>query len=68
MRGWKSRPITSVSYTHLTFKRIQRGLGGVTLMPLNTAEFTPTFFTNAEIAALPVRILGICVELRRKKK
>lgn len=60
--------VVMVNGDDATFKRIQRGLGGVTLMPLNTAEFTPTFFTNAEIAALPVRILGICVELRRKKK
>ena len=50
-----------------TFKRIQCSLGGVTLVPLNTAEFTPAFYTNAEIESLPVRILGVCVELRRKR-
>ena len=60
--------VVMVNGDDATFKRIQRSLGGVTLVPLNTAEFTPAFYTNAEIESLPVRILGICVELRRKKK
>lgn len=60
--------VVMVNGDDATFKRIQRSLGGVTLVPLNTAEFTPAFYTNAEIESLPVRILGVCVELRRKKK
>lgn len=60
--------VVMVNGDDATFKRIQRSLGGVTLVPLNAAEFTPAFYTNAEIESLPVRILGICVELRRKKK
>lgn len=60
--------VVMVNGDDATFKRIQRSLSGVTLVPLNTAEFTPAFYTNAEIESLPVRILGVCVELRRKKK
>ena len=60
--------VVMVNGDDATFKRIQRSLGGVTLVPLNAAEFTPAFYTNAEIESLPVRILGVCVELRRKKK
>lgn len=60
--------VVMVNGDDATFKRIQRSLGGVTLVPLNTAEFTPAFYTNAEIESLPVQILGVCVELRRKKK
>lgn len=60
--------VVMVNGDDATFKRIQCSLGGVTLVPLNAAEFTPAFYTNAEIESLPVRILGVCVELRRKKK
>lgn len=60
--------VVMVNGDDATFKRIQRNAAGVTLVPLNTAEFTPVFYTNAEIESLPVRILGVCVELRRKKK
>ncbi len=60
--------VVMVNGDDATFKRIQRSLGGVTLVPLNTAEFTPAFYANAEVESLPVRILGVCVELRRKKK
>lgn len=60
--------VVMVNGDDATFKRIQRSAAGVTLVPLNTAEFTPVFYTNAEIESLPVRILGVCVELRRKKK
>lgn len=51
-----------------TFKRIKRSADGIILMPINTTEFEPTFYSNAQIESLPLRILGICVELRRKKR
>lgn len=50
-----------------TFKRLQISKDGITLIPLNTAEYSPVFYTNSQIEALPVRVLGVCVELRRKK-
>lgn len=48
-----------------TFKRIERKANGVMLKPLNPAYET-MFFTNEEIEAKPVRILGVAIEIRRK--
>lgn len=49
-----------------TFKRIERKENGIILKPLNAA-YEISFFTNEDIESKPVRILGIAVELRRKK-
>ena len=48
-----------------TFKRIEKKESGVMLKPLNP-EYETTFFTNKEIEELPVKILGVAKELRRK--
>lgn len=50
-----------------TFKRIKRTQDGLILLPINTAEYEPMYYDNTQIEALPVRVLGVCVELRRKK-
>jgi len=50
-----------------TFKRIRRNEKGITLQPLNPA-YDPTFYTNKEVIDLPVRIIGVVVEVRRKIK
>ena len=47
-----------------SFKRIRLSEHGVTLQPLNP-KYDPLFFTNQEVINLPVRILGVVVELRR---
>lgn len=59
--------VVMVNGDDATFKRLQRTSDGITLIPLNAAEFSPVFYTNSQIEALPVRVLGVCVELRRKK-
>lgn len=59
--------VVMVNGDDATFKRLQRTTEGITLIPLNTAEFSPVFYTKAQIETLPVRVLGVCVELRRKK-
>lgn len=48
-----------------TFKRVRRSEKGITLQPLNPA-YDPMFFSNEEIMSLPVRIIGVVVEIRRK--
>lgn len=48
-----------------TFKRVRLNEKGITLQPLNPA-YDPMFFSNQEIEELPVRILGVVVEVRRK--
>ena len=50
-----------------TFKRVRRTEKGIALQPLNPA-YDPIFFTNQEIVEIPVRILGVVVEVRRKIK
>lgn len=47
-----------------TFKRVRKSERGVSLTPLNPAYET-LFYTNEEANELPVRILGVVVELRR---
>lgn len=50
-----------------TFKRVRLHENGLTLQPLNS-KYDPRFFTAQEVQSLPVRILGIVVEIRRKVK
>lgn len=50
-----------------TFKRVFKNENGIILQPLNSA-YNPVPYTNKEIEELPVRILGVVEEIRRKKK
>lgn len=47
-----------------TFKRVRIHEDGITLVPINPA-YEPRFFTCKQVAELPVRILGVVVQLRR---
>ena len=47
-----------------SFKRVRLSESGITLQPINP-KYDPLFFTNQEVINLPVRILGVVVELRR---
>jgi len=48
-----------------TFKKIRKGRDGIILMPINT-EYEPNHYTNEQIESLPVTIIGIAKEIRRK--
>lgn len=50
-----------------TFKRVFKNENGIILQPLNN-KYQPIIFTNEQIETLPVRILGVFEELRRKKR
>lgn len=50
-----------------TFKRVFKNENGIILQPLNP-EYSPMVFTNEQIENLPVRIVGIVEEIRRKKR
>ena len=57
------------------FKRVFKNKNGIILQPLNTNRdsngkllYEPIPFTNEQIQSLPVKILGVVVEFRRKKK
>ena len=48
-----------------TFKRVRLSENGITLQPLNP-EYEPMVYSNEDVLNLPVRIIGVAVELRRK--
>lgn len=50
-----------------TFKRVFKNENGIILQPLNN-QYSPMPYTNKEIEELPVRILGVVEEIRRKKR
>ncbi len=51
-----------------TFKRVEKLENGyIRLKPLNSA-YNPVTYTQQQVIDLPVRIAGVAVELRRKKK
>lgn len=49
-----------------TFKKVLKNEAGITLMPLNTDEYEPIFYSNKQIKELPISIIGIAKEVRRK--
>ena len=53
-----------------TFKKVNITTNGIMLTPLNLNNsdgYTPTFYDSESIQKLPVRIVGIAKEIRRKK-
>ena len=48
-----------------TFKRVFKNENGIILQPLNP-EFQPMVYSNQQIINLPVRIIGVAREIRRK--
>ena len=50
-----------------TFKRVFKNENGIILQPLNSA-YSPMVYNNQQIQELPVRIIGIVEEIRRKKR
>lgn len=48
-----------------TFKRVRLHENGITLQPLNL-KYEPKFYTSRQVESLPIRIIGIVVEIRRK--
>lgn len=57
--------VVMVNGDSATVKRIKKEPAGITLIPNNPA-YDPTYYSNAEIQSLPVRIIGKVVELRAK--
>lgn len=53
-----------VNTDEATFKRVRITESGIALMPINPA-YEPKFYTNKEVIELPVRILGVVIQLRR---
>jgi len=51
-----------------TFKKVIKDVDGIILQPINTAVYKSAFYNNAQIEHLPVRVIGIAEEIRRKLK
>lgn len=49
-----------------TIKKVVFNDNGLTLIGFNTTVYPPHYYTNEEIAALPIKIVGKVVELRGK--
>lgn len=56
--------VVIVNGDEATVKKISKSEEGITLIANNTAVYTPRFYTNKQIAELPVIISGKVVELR----
>lgn len=49
-----------------TLKEIKKEPNGLWVLPHNpNSEFKPTFYTDKEVEQLPIRIIGVAVEIRR---
>lgn len=50
-----------------TFKRVVKQLNGVVLQPINVSGYEPTFYSNNDVETMPVQVIGVAVESRRKR-
>lgn len=57
--------VVAVNGNDATFKKVIKKEDCIILQPINTAEYEPVLYNNQQIETLPVRILGIAVEIRR---
>lgn len=54
-----------VNGNDVTFKKVLKSEAGITLVPLNE-DYEPVFYSNKQIKELPVRVIGVAREIRRK--
>lgn len=59
--------IVAVNGFDATFKKVIKKESSIILQPLNS-NYEPMIYSNDDIEKLPVRILGVVVELRRTKR
>ena len=59
--------VVMVNSNNGTFKRVFKNENGIILQPLNN-KYQPMIYSNEQIETLPVKILGVFEELRRKKR
>nr|DAO43307.1 MAG TPA: Repressor protein CI [Caudoviricetes sp.] len=58
--------IVLINGNDATVKRVKKQKDGITLIATNTSVYEPHYYSNEEIATLPIKILGKVVELRAK--
>lgn len=57
--------VVMVNGNDATFKKVIKSEAGITLQPLNSS-YEPVFYSNEQIKKLPVTIIGVAKEIRRK--
>ena len=57
--------VVLVNGDEATLKKVVKHENGISLVPFNPT-YSPMFYTNEEVASLPVRIVGRVIELRGK--
>ena len=58
--------VVMINGNDATLKEIKKEPNGLWVLPHNSnSEFKPTFFSNEDVEKIPVRILGVAVEIRR---
>ena len=58
--------VVMINGNDATLKEIKKEPNGLWVLPHNpNSEFKPTFFSNHDVETIPVRILGVAVEIRR---
>lgn len=57
--------VVMVNGEDATIKKIRHATGGMMLIPINPA-YDPIFFSKAQVAELPVQIIGKVIETRRR--
>lgn len=60
--------IVLINGDDVTCKIVHRQFDGVLLEGINRDVYTPTFYGNEAIESLPVQVIGIVAEVRRKYK
>lgn len=58
--------IVLINGDEATFKKVQKGPDGITLIAFNPMVYPPHFYTNNDIKNLPVQIIGKVIEARLK--
>ena len=58
--------VVLVGREEATLKQVRKSPEGITLIGYNALVYEPHFYSNQEIEELPIQILGVVVELRRK--
>lgn len=58
--------VVMINGNDATLKQIKKDANGIWVLPQNpNADFKPTFYSNKEIEDLPVKVVGVAVEIRR---
>ena len=58
--------VVLVGLEEATLKQVRKSPEGITLIGYNALVYEPHFYSNQEIEEMPIIILGVVVELRRK--